>query len=51
MKDCTKKRDSPVCGNCKKWMSQEESSHSALDGKCCLILRRLADRINSINYG
>ncbi|XP_071651374.1 uncharacterized protein [Temnothorax longispinosus] len=52
MKDCEKRKESPVCGNCKRWTSHEEPLHSALDSKHCPILRRrIADRINSINYG
>lgn len=52
IKDCGKKNAAPVCGNCKKWMSHENPAHSALNGNNCPILRkRLADKINSINYG
>lgn len=51
-KECTKRKESPVCGNCRRWTSQVAPQHSALDGKSCPILRkRITDRINSINYG
>ncbi|XP_020295237.1 uncharacterized protein LOC109860519 [Pseudomyrmex gracilis] len=51
MKDCPKKDSTALCGNCKRWMN-EEQPHSALDGKTCPILRkRLEEKIKNINYG
>lgn len=51
MKDCTRREESALCGNCKRW-SNDDCSHSALDGKKCPILRkRLLEKTKNINYG
>lgn len=51
MKNCPKKNELAICGNCKRW-SHEEQSHSALDGRKCPILKkRIQDKISTINYG
>lgn len=49
---CTKKTEDAVCGNCKRWPSNEGASHSAMDGNRYPILRcKLMDTIKQINYG
>lgn len=52
LRDCTRRGEAASCGNCRRWHTNEERSHSALDGDKCPILRRkLLDRIKLINYG
>ena len=52
LRDCDRRAEAAVCGNCRKWSPNEQSTHSAMDSYGCPLLRRkLTEKAKFINYG